>query len=216
MAIAGHYLQIRDDENHPVHGESLGHGFVGSIDVSGWDWDVTDPRFQKSKESASKVAGKGAAHSASGKTVTGDGHAGIEPALMRFSKVVDCSSIRLMQAMEARTKLQSAVFSLREEIAHSDDKRIPFLLTVSLKDVYVISYELSVRSSEYRVDLEETWDFHYSNIKFEFVSAGGGIDVDFDRKAGSLRGSSKKAPPDVEEIVRRANEDADRKKRKSV
>ena len=208
MAIAGHYLEIIDDESNRVVGESGGHDYEGWIDVTGWDWDVTD---QSSVDSSSKKSAKGDTH---GKHQKGTGgETGIEPALMKFTKLTDFSSIRLIAMLEARTKIQTARFVLREEVVPGS-VRHPFELEVILSNAYVVSYELSARASEYRVDLEESLELHYANIEFLYTSARGVMPVDFDRKAASTKGSTEKDAPDMQAMIKGMIDDAAAKEKR--
>lgn len=203
MSISGQYLLIRDKDDHPVDGESRGSKgqYWKSIDIKSWDWSVAD----QSSTAGKKVAGKTASQS-SGKSVNaGSDEKGLLPELFKFTKGIDMSSIRLMQAMNNNERMKSATFVLHEERAsgaHDDHKE--FLMEVVLEDVYVVGYSLQGRAAEARVDLDESWDLHYKTIQIQYTSARsrssslGYMAVNFERKAGAERGSSsEKVSPEV-------------------
>ena len=97
MSISGQYLLIRDKDDHPVDGESRGSKgqYWKSIDIKSWDWSVAD----QSSTAGKKVAGKTASQSYGKSVNAGSDEKGLLPELFKFTKGIDMSSIRLMQAM---------------------------------------------------------------------------------------------------------------------
>jgi type VI protein secretion system component Hcp len=201
MAIAAHYLEILDREGQRVDGESEGHGYVGEIDITGWDWEVTD---QAAKESTSKDKASSGAAAVASKGSAGSGDTGgIDPSLFTFTKAVDRSTIRLMQAMFNGEVFNEATFTLREDLdlgVADSNRRGAFMLHVVLKKAYVVSYRLGGRSSEHRVDLDETWVLNYASISFDYEHPEGGMSPSFDRKAGSTTQGASKAALDDKEV----------------
>jgi type VI protein secretion system component Hcp len=196
MGVAAHYLQFVDQHGEAIKGESEGHKHDEWIDVNGWDWDATDESQKKSgatKDTPVKGAASGAA-----RTSAGAGDVGIQPSLLTFTKSVDRSTTRLMLAMDEGHVLQKATITLLEELLDVNRKyRESFRLDVVLEQVKIVSYRLSVRASEHRVDMEETWGLNYTRIKFDYVSAGG-MNAEFTRPPGSDKGGA--AKPEVDTV----------------
>src|SRR6188768_1819930 len=96
MAASGSYLEIVDSQDDLVAGESEGRYYEGHIDITGWDWAVTDnaSKTGSSGESGSRSRGAGPT-----KASTVGGEVGILPSLMTFTKPVDSATTRLMKAM---------------------------------------------------------------------------------------------------------------------
>lgn len=189
MPVAAHYLEILDQDGIRIDGESEGHKHEGQIDVIGWDWEVTD-QAAKNDAGTSKDKTGGKASGGGGKASAGGAEVGIEPSLLTFRKPVDRSTIRLMKAMYGGEVLNKATFTLFEELVGGDDhRRVGFQLDVVLEKVTVVGYELGGRSSEFRVDLDETWQLNYATISIVFVSAGG-MNTSFDRPPGSDKGGA--------------------------
>lgn len=205
MPVAAHYLEILDQDNVRIDGESEGHKHEGQIDVIGWDWDVTD---QAAKNDAGTSTDKtvGRTSAAGGKASAGSAEVGIEPSLLTFRKPVDRSTIRLMKAMYGGEVLNKATFTLFEELVGGDNhRRVGFQLDVVLEKVTVVGYELGGRSSEYRVDLDETWKLNYATISLVYVSAGG-MNASFDRPPGSDKGGATKTAPDPAQLQKQLTE----------
>lgn len=198
MAVAAHFLEILDQGGDKIDGESEGHGHEDWIDVTGWDWEVADESL-KTSAPAKSATGKGATSGAAGAAgaSAGAGEVGINPSLFTFTKAVDRSTTRLMQEMYQGHVLQKATFTLIEEMVDVNRKyRDAFRLHVVLEKVKVVSYRLSGRASEHRVDLEETWGLNYTTIKFDYESAGG-MNAMFDRPPGSDKGGATKSAADT-------------------
>ncbi|GEM_PF-5079986 len=201
MSVSGQYLLIIGQDGARVRGESAGKGeYRRSIDIKGWDWGVTD----QSSTAAGKASGKGVTHSPGKSGAATIDEKGLLPDLFKFTKGVDTSTTRLMQAMDNNERMKSAKFVLHEELAEgANDGHKAFLLEVILEDVYVVGYSLQGRAAEARVDLDESWEFHYKTVRIDYVSArgrpssSGYTTVNFERKPGAERGTSGKAAPDV-------------------
>ena len=185
MSIAGQYLLIDGADSEPIVGESESKDYPASIDIRSWDWSVND----QSSDAKTKAKQKGATvRSGNSGSATSD-EKGLLPDLFKFTKGVDTSTTRLMTSMDNNERLKSARFILREELVPgAEDGHEPFELHVILDDVYVVGYSLQGRASDARVDLDENWTLHYKTIKIDYVSAGG-MNVDFERKAGAERGA---------------------------
>ena len=193
MARTNHFLTIQSPQ---IKGESQGHGseFVGAIDVSGWSWKVSnDADKPKPPPSSTTIGGTPAPALA---PTTGK-QLGVVSDVITFHKVVDKSTIRLIQAMNNCEILNGVTFVVVEYSLDDDGSSSDaFRLNVKLKDARVKSYALSSSSSEYRVELEETWELEYTKITFDYPTVGV-IDTFFDRVPGSEPGS----PPDLKQMV---------------
>jgi type VI protein secretion system component Hcp len=186
MARSNHFLQVLDSGRSLIKGESEGHQpfegaieFVNSIDVTAWDWKVSN---DADKPVAASAGAAPAAPAAAAAPTVGN-QQGVVPDVLTFHKVVDKSTIRLLQAMNSREPLTRATFTIIEYRVAAKGG-VGFRLEVVLDKPVVTSYSLSASSSDFRVELEETWELGYNNIAFNYVSAGG-VNADFDRPPGS-------------------------------
>lgn len=151
MAIAHLYLELLDQKKAAVRGDVLTKNFANQIECDDWSWKV------ENKEAA-QVAG----------IATGQGNR-IEPSILTFSKAPDRSSTRLMKAIQTGELFAKATFTLFEELqGRVEDTEGSFHLRLVLTDVRVLRYELSGKTSDKEVTLEETWDLTYRTITFQF------------------------------------------------
>lgn len=210
MPVAAHYLEILDKDNQRIDGESEGNprlrdidgsgwmDVVGWIEVVGWDWDVTDKSASNETDTSRDRTSAGAAKGAA-KSSTGGVEVGIDSSLLTFRKPVDRSTTRLMGAMYGGHVLNQARFRLFEVLTGGKNElKVGFQLDVVLKKVVVVSYALGGRSSEHRVDLDETWQLSYSTITLDYVSGGGGMYATFNRPPESTKGGASK--PEVDPV----------------
>jgi type VI protein secretion system component Hcp len=200
MPISAHYLHIVDRNGVRIDGESDGYGFEDHIDITGWSWQVSD---NAAKAAAEHKEEKTNGSTPSPKKATADGgEIAIAPSVFTFSKFVDCSTTFLLGAMYRGDELAHAIFTLREEIVKvpDDPRKEGFHLRVMLKKVYVADYKLSARASDYRVDIEETWELNYSTIEF-FHDSEGGKTMGFWRPPG-MTDRGRKPPPSQDQALR--------------
>ena len=194
MSIAGQYLVIVGNDGELIAGESGGSKgkYRNAIDIKNWDWSVID----RSSVAGKKTTDKGASHHSGKSGTSTHEETGVVPDLFKFTKGVDTSSTRLMRAMDRNERMQWAKFILHEERADgAHDGHLEFLLEVTLDDVYVVGYSLQGRAAEARVDLDESWELHYEWITVNYKSAGG-LEVKFERKAGTDRQNDDKPGKD--------------------
>ena len=194
MSIAGQYLLMLGADGVPIAGESDGGkgNYRDSIDIRGWDWSVADQSSTAASKSTSKAGPK-----STGSSAASAPEVGLLPELFKFTKGVDASTTRLMRAMDKMECLQRAKFVLHEErVTGANDGHVEFVLEVTLDDVYVVGYSLQGRAAEARVDLDESWELHYKTIKIAYESAGG-LNVEFERKAGAERGSTDRSASEL-------------------
>jgi type VI secretion system secreted protein Hcp len=198
MAVAAaHYLELLDREGYRVDGESEGRGHEGQIDITSWNWDVSDKSAAKTGASTN-VAGRGVAATSAKASAGSTEEVGIDPSLFTFTKPVDCATTVLMKAMNGGELLQRATFELLEEM---EEVKNPFHLRVLLEKVTVVSYRLGGRAGEFRVDLDETWELNYTTISFDYVSAGG-MSASFPRSPGSTKRAASKSEPDIKQVLK--------------
>jgi len=209
MPAASHFLNILDASGQPVLGESDGQQLygeaaqhVGDIDVTGWDWDVSDHSANPASAAAKPTGRAGAAAPAPAAAATGDIEQGVVPGTLTFRKVVDRSTTRLMSAMNSGEIMQSATFVILEEMLDSHDVRGgAFRLNVVLDKPVVVGYSLSGSASDFRVELDETWELSYSKITFAYESAK--VYADFDRKPGSSTGRKAETDRDFLAVLKK-------------
>lgn len=199
---SGNYLELYDSAGDPILGESEARGHEEHIDISGWDWSVTD---NSSKKSGASTATKGSSTATSKGSPSTD-EVGVVPSLFTFNKPVDSATTRLMRAMYIAEKLEKAIFTVREELPElRDESPNAFRLYVTLKNVTIVSYKLNGRAAEHSVSLDETWGLDYENIEFLYATVGGARS-EFERPAGSAKKGSDKAVPDPLQLLKKYNE----------
>lgn len=219
MPRAAHYLKLVDKNGAMVEGESEGNGFEKQIDITDWSWGITDQAASGSTgtgtgtgtgASATPTSGRSgaASSSASGVSGAGGGEAGGDVSLdiLTFSKPVDKSTIRLMQAMHNGDEFTSARITLMQELPGAERPRIDeFLLYVDLTKVRFKSYDLKGNSEEFGVTLEETWEVSYKTIKFIYETRG--VEIEMENKDPSTSRPTARTPPDpnarIAELERR-------------
>lgn len=221
MPRAAHYLKLIDKNGNMVEGESEGNGFERQIDITDWSWGVTDQAASGSSAtgtgtgtgtggSATPTSGRSgaASSSAGGVSGSGGGESGGDVSLdtFGFSKPVDKSTIRLMQAMHNGDELTSARITLMQELPGAERPRIDeFLLYVDLTKVRIKSYNLKGNSEEFGVTLEESWEMSYKTIKFIYETRG--VEIELENKDPSTSRPTARTPPDpnarIAELERR-------------
>jgi type VI protein secretion system component Hcp len=196
MAVAAaHYLEILDKEGYRVDGESEGLEHEGQIDVTSWNWDVSDKSAAKSGASTN-VASRGGVAGPTKASTDGTEEVGIDPSLFTFTKPVDAATTRLMKALNGGEVLKRVTFELLEEMVGAKNERLDaFRLRVVLERVTVASYRLGGRANEHRVDLDETWELNYTTISFHYESAGG-MNAVFQRNPASTKRAASKSEGD--------------------
>lgn len=191
MPRASFFLELVD-RNGFVRGEAEEHDFEGRIEVTSWDWAVSD-------KAAKDPASKDAAAKDSGKQTKGQGDTGgqsYEPKPLRFTKATDRATTRLLNAMLKGEIFPSAKFTLRQErmigTGSGGLKKEEFLLHLMLTDVRVTSYSFNARAQTFEVDLDEDWVFSYRTIQVDYASAPG---WDKEGKKGPGLGEALVLPP---------------------
>lgn len=209
MPRSAHYLRLEDKHRNVVEGESEGYDFVGMIDVTNWDWNVTDQAAAKPSTKGSSGKDAVAGGKASSKSAAGGetGKKNIQPSEFTFNKYTDKATPTLMGAIYSGKRFKEACFTLREEFA--GDAARPegtFEMTVTLTEVVVTGCSISLKASAHGVDLDETWTLHYDTIKFQ-LSRPETRDASFDFPPGSEAEPSKRPPPTTAEELEKLTRD---------
>lgn len=197
MPAASFFLKISTDQGGKVEGEAEEHGFVGAIEAKSWDWGVSDKASKDAAKDGSKQ------HTAEGHGNTGD--QSYEPNPLRFTKVTDRSTTRLLTAMLTGEMFPKATFTLRQQwkagTGDGRERDEEFRLDLILTDVRVTSYIFNASSEQ---DLDEDWVFNYRTIQFDYKSAPGrhntgpGLGEEFVLPPGSTTKALKKPGPDIQ------------------
>ena len=216
MPRASFFLRITDAKGEPINGEAEEHDFEGAIEVTSWDWGVSD---KIAKDSMKSDASSSPKEAGSDSRTVGQGETGGEsylPTPLRFSKPTDRSTTRLLTAMLNGEKLLSAVFTLRQQwrvgTGDGSEKNEEFLLDLQLFDVRITGYDFNARSSSFDVELDEDWVFSYRTIRFNYRSAPGdykhgpGLFDEFVLPPGSTTKALKKPEPTSKETQKRLDE----------
>lgn len=212
MPRASFFLRITDAKGDSINGEAEEHDFEGAIEVTSWDWGVSDKiakdLMKTDATSTTKADGGASREARTGET----GGKTYLPTPLRFSKPTDRSTTRLLTALLKGEVLQSATFTLRQQwragTGDGSEKNEEFKLHLMLFDVRVTSYDFNARSSSFDVELEEDWVFSYKTIQFDYKSAPGqyrhgpGLFAPFDLPAGSTTKALKKPEPTAKDAMK--------------
>lgn len=221
MPAASFFLQIKLEDG-VIKGEAEEDGFEGAIEVSSWDWSVSDKKAKDlmNQDAASGTqggdgsSGSGSGSGAGGSTSARQGQTGelaTQPTPVRFSKTTDRSTVRLLQAMYKDEKFKEAKFSLRQRLRRgtgSGEVHEEFLLELVLTKARVTSYDFNAQAQEGDVQMGENWEMSYDKIYYDYKSmpgrsVGPGKSVEFgppDPKTKAPRQPSKSP----EELAREA------------
>lgn len=85
----------------------------------------------------------------------------IEPSIFSFSKLMDSASPTMLKAMETGDELSAT-------IVVEDSSMSMFELTIHLQKARVTKYDLTAKTDEKTSSIDETWDFDYETIIFEY------------------------------------------------
>ena len=140
---SGRFLAPGAAKEKPFLGEAKDAEYRDQIEISSWDWDVT----QKSESSKKSAAGV--------KNVPGPNT--VEPSTLTFTKTM-CRATSGMLAAMRQGELLKAVFALEE------DSDADFLLKVTLDRVRIVKYGLTVNG----FDVSESWEFNYETVRFDY------------------------------------------------
>lgn len=195
MAVSAQFLELYDQGMAIVAGEAHGYGYDGKIEIDSWNWGVANLEITQE--------GRG----------TGQGSR-IEPSIFSFSKAPDKSTVRMIQAMHQGEIFRKACFSMLEHLEGMEGASTQaggeFNLQIELTDVVVTGYELSVRSGDADVELEESWEISYRTI--DFLYDYGEMQTQLIRAPGSSSGAT--GSP-VDELAKKAK-DLDPKQRQDL
>lgn len=184
-----------------VEGECIDDEHYNEIDISDWDWSVSDPSAAK-KEAATDASSKGTPAKSVAKAAPGQKGDKISPSRFRFSKRTDKSTVRLLSAMDKGEVFPVVELSIEEEYQKQDDY-VPFQMKITLSDAFVVDVDWRVTAADARVDMEEDWELNYREIRFDYLYRGkdgkGWIPAVFKRPPESDESGMAKSPPSASE-----------------
>lgn len=188
MPKASFFLVITPSEGDPIKGEAEEADFEGTIEVTSWDWSVSDKtaKDMMTSSSATSTTGTGTAGGGTATSTTSSGGGGArhgqageqstQPAPVRFSKASDRSTTRLLNAMYRDEKFDEARFILRSRWrvgTGGSEAEQEFRLDLVLEKARIISYDFNARSQNLDVELDEEWEMTYDQLYYEYVSGPG-------------------------------------------
>lgn len=142
MAVADLYLLLTSQDKSPVKGEVKTKGYENQIELTDWKWSLSvDDGLDAQK---------------------GLTHGRPEPTVLEFSKPLDRASTVLMKALRTSYIFPEAKISLVHNIAEG------MSVFVTLQQVRVIDYKMSVRSTDKIVEMGEEWVVDYEKVKIEY------------------------------------------------
>lgn len=195
MGKASQFLKLVDKNGNMVEGECFNHEHLKQIDLSGWNWDVSDPQVQKSAgKSKTDEASKAKPKPKSGGESTDTKP---KPSKFSFTKKTDKSSMRMLTAMDRGEVFPTAVLVLKEEYQGAEAAQ-PFYLEIEMKEVFIVSFGWQANAEGAGMTFEESWEFNYTDIHFRYLWRGGNagwIQQVFNRPPDSADGTSTKTPP---------------------
>jgi type VI protein secretion system component Hcp len=212
MAYANQFLKIFDvpgSKKDFILGESYKESHLNEIELLSWNWGVTDPSVPtgppaenvgEDTKTKAKVDAKKSDH---------QGQSGPRPAQLTFTKTLDRSTTRLLNAMNNGEVFPSAVLAMEDAYK---DSPYPFDLKIILSKVYVVSFGLDGSGGDAGVTFSENWVLTYEEIKFEYrwkTTNAGPIPAFFKMPADSDQGPSQKAPKTATEKASAAEEQFD-------
>lgn len=186
MPAASFFLQIKLEDG-VIKGEAEEEGFEGAIEVSSWDWSVSDKKAKEMMNHSDSGAQSGTSGSGGGTSTTGgsgasaarqgqSGEKATQPTPVRFSKTTDRSTVRLLQAMYRDEKFKEAKFSLRQRLRRgtgSGEAYEEFLLELVLTKARITGYDFSAQAQESDVQMSENWEMSYDKIYYDYKSMPG-------------------------------------------
>ena len=163
-ATASVYLKLVDKNRNQVLGECYDHAHLNEIILVSWDWGVTDPAALP-KEPVTPGATTSPAKAMAG----GEADNIIKPALFKFGKLTDTSTVRLINAIDAGEIFPKATISIKEEFEAATN---PFDLTIDLTDVFLTKMDWNASSSGAGREFTETYELNYKEIHFLYIWRG--------------------------------------------
>jgi type VI protein secretion system component Hcp len=211
MAQSNQFLKILDASESVeffVWGESYNHKHLNEIELLGWNWGVVDPAVstgapavKADEDSKFKAKSKGDRESQSGP----------RPSQLTFTKTLDRSTTRLLNAMNTGEIFPFAYLST-EEVFEDETSHRPFDLQIVLTKLFVVSLSLQGNSESAGVSFGESWVVGYEDISFVYQWKElnrGAIPAIFKMQPDSDEGPSQKAPNTPAEKASVAREEFD-------
>jgi type VI secretion system Hcp family effector len=150
-SVAKLYMKLTGKAQGWIKGESETEYFEDQIEIDDWSWSVQTRTASTSSGSASRPGG--ASSSAEGSTT--------EPSIFSFGKLMDSATTNMLTAMQSGELMEA-------EITLQEMSRGSFELKVVLYEVRVVDYGLNGKLDKSSGEIDETWQFNYSRIKFDF------------------------------------------------
>lgn len=218
MAKATQFLKLIDQNGVKVRGESFDEEHLQEIDLTGWSWDVKDPRVVEpsAQKTGTADAAKTQAAKARDPRLNGQGESDTRPKpnVLSFSKSTDSATTRLLLAMDNGEIFPKAILTIEERFLEAPHR---FRMVIELKDVFILSFKWRASAESSGTTFNEDWDLNYSQIHFQYdwhgkddkgqSSGGGVIDQIFDRPPDDTDSASRKAP--LSSAEKREKSDAD-------
>lgn len=204
-AKSSQYLRISDESGKTIiiPGECIDAEHYNEIDISDWNWNLSDPSVPKNKGKLNATSTGGAQASghapARSLSTASPGQSGdkIMPSRFGFSKPTDKSTAWLLSAMDRGEVFPRVKLSIQEEF-HAQTDYEPFRMTIVLTNAFVVSVDWRTNAADARVDMEESWELNYEKIKFDYLYRGkegqGWVPAVFDRPPEADEGSAEKSP----------------------
>jgi type VI protein secretion system component Hcp len=175
------FLSLTDSVGTVAKGGSLDGDYADQIEIDDVKWSLEEG-------SVGLPGAKGASKR-------------IIPGTMEFSKQLSYSTARLLKIVASGEICREARFTLTER-----SELEPFHLEIVLKEVRILSYELTAADQDQTVALDESWTLTYKSIKFGYEGAfveltrppgaDEALDNEADRPtAKQLEADFKKLPP---------------------
>jgi type VI protein secretion system component Hcp len=205
MAKATQFLKITDKNRQTVRGESFDEEHLQEIDLTGWNWDVQDPRVETPtpKGGTGDGAAKGQGSKSQDSKFRGQKESVDQPKpnVLSIQKSTDSATTRLLQAMNNGEIFPKALLTIEERFQESPHK---FRMLIELTDVFIVNFKWRASAESTGMSFSEDWDLNYSRIHFQYDWQGkdkqrGVIDQIFDRPPDDRENTSRKAPLDSAE-----------------
>ncbi|HEX7501551.1 MAG TPA: type VI secretion system tube protein Hcp [Polyangia bacterium] len=205
MAKATQFLKITDKNRQMVRGESFDEEHLQEIDLTGWSWDVQDPRVESTspKGGTGESAAKSRGTKIQDTKLKGQGESDSRPKpnILSVQKSTDSATTRLLLAMDKGEIFPTAVLTIEERYQESPNR---FRMVVELTDVFIVNFKWRAGAESAGMTFSEDWDLNYSRIHFQYdwhgkndkgeYQSGGVIDQIFDRPPDDSESTSRKAP----------------------
>lgn len=202
MPQASFFLLLIDAEGNQVEGEAQEQDYRGQIEVSSWDWGISDKAPSNSQGASTGSAGSRATPAPQPAAPRHQGPTGeaAAPVPFAFSKPTDSSTTRLLLGLINEEHFESAVFTLRQQLLVESDsgtmERQDFVQIIALEDVTIKSFSFSADGKPDGVDMKENWEVQYTSLVAEMLFGDDGFSsVPFEMNPNAPGEALAPAPP---------------------